>query len=66
VGTSKKSIEEAVNAAVKRAHKMILNLPWFEIDARVIQLVPTMSLDVAGSVLNKQNPAEAGFCQFIC
>jgi flavin-binding protein dodecin len=31
VGTSEKSIEEAVNAAVERAHKTIRNLRWFEI-----------------------------------
>jgi flavin-binding protein dodecin len=31
VGTSKKSIEEAVNAAIERAHKTIRNLRWFEI-----------------------------------
>ena len=31
VGTSEKSIEEAVNMAVERAHKTIRNLRWFEI-----------------------------------
>jgi dodecin len=31
VGTSEKSIEEAVAAAVARAHKTIRNLRWFEI-----------------------------------
>jgi flavin-binding protein dodecin len=31
VGTSEKSIEDAVNAAIGRAHKTIRNLRWFEI-----------------------------------
>jgi len=31
VGTSEKSIEEAVNMAVERAHQTIRNLRWFEI-----------------------------------
>jgi flavin-binding protein dodecin len=31
VGTSEKGIEEAVTAAIERAHKTIRNLRWFEI-----------------------------------
>ena len=31
VGTSEKSIEDAINAAIERAHKTIRNLRWFEI-----------------------------------
>jgi flavin-binding protein dodecin len=31
VGTSERSIEDAVHAAVERAHKTIRNLRWFEI-----------------------------------
>ena len=31
VGTSETSIDEAVNAAIARAHKTIRNLRWFEI-----------------------------------
>src|SRR5438477_7941400 len=31
VGTSENGIEDAVNAAVERAHKTIRNLRWFEI-----------------------------------
>ena len=31
VGSSEKSIEAAVSAAVERAHKTIRNLRWFEI-----------------------------------
>jgi len=31
VGSSEKSIDEAVKAAVERAHKTIRNLRWFEI-----------------------------------
>jgi flavin-binding protein dodecin len=31
VGTSEKSIEDAINAAVERAHKTLRNLRWFEI-----------------------------------
>jgi dodecin len=31
VGTSETSIEEAVNAALARAHKTLRNLRWFEI-----------------------------------
>jgi dodecin len=31
VGTSDKSVEEAVQAAIARAHKTIRNLRWFEI-----------------------------------
>jgi flavin-binding protein dodecin len=31
VGSSEKSIDEAVKAAVERAHKTIRNLRWFEV-----------------------------------
>ena len=31
VGTSEKSIEEAINFAVKRAHQTIRHLRWFEV-----------------------------------
>jgi hypothetical protein len=31
VGSSSKSIEDAINAAVSRAHKTLRNLRWFEI-----------------------------------
>jgi dodecin len=31
VGSSTKSIEDAINAAVGRAHKTLRNLRWFEI-----------------------------------
>jgi flavin-binding protein dodecin len=31
VGTSEKSIDEAVSTAVARAHKTIRNLRWFEV-----------------------------------
>lgn len=30
-GTSKSSIEDAVNKALKRAHKTLKNLSWFQI-----------------------------------
>ena len=31
-GTSTNSVEEAVNAAIKRAHKTINNLRWFQVN----------------------------------
>jgi dodecin len=31
VGTSEKSIEDAINTAIARAHKTLRNLRWFEI-----------------------------------
>ena len=31
VGSSEKSIEEAINSAVKRAHQTIRHLRWFEV-----------------------------------
>ena len=30
-GTSKKSIEDAVQKAIKRAHKTVKNLSWFQV-----------------------------------
>ena len=32
VGTSKRSISEAIDAAIARAHKTLRNLRWFEVE----------------------------------
>lgn len=31
VGSSKTSIEDAINTAIKKAHKSIKNMDWFEV-----------------------------------
>ena len=53
-GTSTKSIEDAVEKAIKRAHKTIKNLCWF-------QVVETRGNIAKGSVHHWQVTIKVGF-----
>ena len=53
-GTSTTSIEDAVDKAVKRAHKTIKNLCWF-------QVVETRGNIEKGKVLHWKVPIKVGF-----
>lgn len=53
-GTSNTSIEDAVNHAIKRAHKTIKNLRWF-------QLIETRGNLVKGQVERWQVTIKVGF-----
>ncbi len=53
-GTSTDSIEDAVNNAVKRAHKTVKNLCWF-------QVVETRGSITKGKVLHWQVTIKVGF-----
>lgn len=53
-GTSTASIEEAVGAAIKRAHKTIKNLSWF-------QVVDTRGTIDKGQVQHWQVTIKVGF-----
>ena len=54
VGTSKDSIEDAIEAAIKRADRTLRNLRWFEV-------VQTRGCIEAGGVSNYQVVLKAGF-----
>ena len=53
-GTSTMSIEDAVNKAIKRAHKTIKNLSWF-------QVIETRGSISKGRVLHWQVTIKVGF-----
>ena len=53
-GTSTRSIEDAVARALKRAHKSILNLAWFEV-------TETRGSIAKGKVLHWQVTLKVGF-----
>ena len=53
-GTSTKSIEDAVDKAIKRAHKTIQNLRWFEV-------IETRGNIEKGKVHHWQVTIKAGF-----
>lgn len=54
IGTSNDSIEDAVNKAVKRAHKTIKNLCWF-------QVIETRGNITKGKVHHWQVTIKVGF-----
>jgi flavin-binding protein dodecin len=54
VGTSKESIEDAVQSAIKRANQTLRNLRWFEV-------VQTRGCIEGGVVSNYQVVLKAGF-----
>ena len=54
VGTSKDSIEDAIQAAIKRADRTLRNLRWFEV-------VQTRGCIEDGGVSNYQVVLKAGF-----
>lgn len=54
VGTSKDSIEDAIQTAIKRANRTLRNLRWFEI-------VETRGCIENGEVSNYQVVLKAGF-----
>ena len=53
-GTSTTSIEDAVNKAIKRAHKTVKNLAWF-------QVTETRGNIVKGAVQHSQVTIKVGF-----
>ena len=53
-GTSTTSIEDAVNKAIKRAHKTVKNLSWFEV-------TETRGNIVKGAVQHWQVTIKVGF-----
>jgi flavin-binding protein dodecin len=54
-GTSTLSIEDAVNAAIKRAHKTLKGLSWF-------QVIETRGNIDKGKVQHWQVTIKVGFC----
>ncbi len=54
VGTSEKSIEDAIHTAVERAHKTLRNLRWFEIVRQTGQIAD-------GKVAHFQVTLKVGF-----